>query len=412
MATTQSNPTLDHQTKNLSEATKMGTTFKLLELMLRQKLLGQGLKGDPYTPLIVSYAVTRACNLRCLHCHVSAREAMPDELNLKEAMHAIDEMHSLGTQAVIFSGGEPLLRKDFVLQLVEHCDDLGIIPAMLSNGLLMTPHTALQLQEAGLKAVGMPIDSVVPEKHDHLRNMPGTFNRTVQAIKTCLELDLEVVITTMALKDTYSEMPKRIEFLSDLGIDEVAVYDLVPVGRGKDVMDNAMTMEQRVNLIRWLQSKQEDTEMTFTMSGGIPLYPEIACEMHRNHGTKAKDLLVKEFWIHKGIGCHAGNMYFSLRPNGDIYPCTFLPIKVGNIREQSLADIWRNSKVLNTLRQRSTLKGKCGSCEYREGCGGCRGRAYACTGDYLESDPVCLKDLMVEEKLSPADIKRFGWCVG
>ena len=100
----------------------MGTTLKMLELMLRQKLLGQGLKGEPNTPLIVSYAVTRACNLSCLHCHVSAREAMPDELNLKEAMHAIDEMASLGTEAVIFSGGEPLLRKDFVLALVDHCN--------------------------------------------------------------------------------------------------------------------------------------------------------------------------------------------------------------------------------------------------------------------------------------------------
>jgi len=390
----------------------MGTTLKMLMLLLRQRLLGQGLTGEPNTPLIVSYAVTRACNLQCIHCHVSAREAMSDELGLKEAMKVIEEIHSLGTKAVIFSGGEPLLRKNFVLQLIEYCNDLGIITAMLSNGLLMTPHTALQLQEAGLKVVGMPIDSVVPEKHDYIRNLPGTFNRTVQAIKTCLELDLEVVVTTMALKDTYTEMPKRLEFLYNLGVDEAAVYDLVPVGRGKDVMDNAMTMEQRVNLIRWLQSRQEDTEMTFTMSGGTPLYPEIAEEIHRNHGTKAKDLLIKEFWIHKGIGCHAGNMYFSLRPNGDIYPCTFLPIKVGNIREQSLTEIWRNSPVLNNLRQRQTLKGKCGECEYRESCGGCRGRAYACTDDYLETDPVCLKEFMKQEGIAPTDVKRFGWCVG
>ena len=337
---------------------------------------------------------------------------MPNELNLQEAKHAIEEMASLGTEAIIFSGGEPLLRKDFVLALAEYCDNIGIIPAMLSNGLLITPHTALQLQEAGIKAIGIPIDSVIPTNHDHLRNLPGTFDKAVKAIKTCLELDLEVIVTTMALKDTYSEMPKRIQFLSDLGVDEVAVYDLVPVGRGKDVMDQAMTQDQRVNLIRWLQSKQEDTEMVFAMSGGLPMYPEIALEMHRTHGTKPKDLLIKEFWVHNGIGCHAGNMYFSLRPNGDIYPCTFLPIKVGNIREQSIEAIWRNSRVLNTLRQRQTLKGKCGSCEYRDGCGGCRGRAYACTGDYLEADPVCLRDLMVEEKISPTDIKRFGWCVG
>jgi AdoMet-dependent heme synthase len=384
----------------------------MLELMLRQKLLAQGLKGEPNTPLIVSYAVTRGCNLRCLHCHVSAREPLPDELNVKEAMHAIDEMASLGTQAIIFSGGEPLLRKDFVLTLAQYCEDNGIITAMLTNGLLMTPQTALQLQEAGIKAVGIPIDSVVPANHDHLRNLAGTFDKAVSAIKTCLEIDLEVIVTTMALKDTFNEMPKRIQFLSDLGVDEVAVYDLVPVGRGKDVMDLAMTHEQRVKLIRWLQGKQEDTEMVFSMSGGLPLYPEIAMEMHRSHGTKPKDLLIKEFWIHNNVGCHAGNLYFSLRPNGDVYPCTFLPIKVGNIREQSLSEIWRKSPVLNTLRQRQNLKGKCGGCEYRETCGGCRGRAYACTGDYLESDPVCLRDLMLEEGVSPADVKRFGWCVG
>ncbi|MCW3996896.1 MAG: radical SAM protein [Candidatus Bathyarchaeota archaeon] len=386
--------------------------LKMLELMLRQKLLGQGLKGELNTPLIVSYAVTRACNLRCLHCHVSAREAMPNELNLREAMRAIDEMANLGMEALIFSGGEPLLRKDFVLALAQYCEDIGVITALLSNGLLMTPQTALQLKEAGIKAVGIPIDSVIPECHDHLRNLPGTFQKAVAAIKTCLELDLEVVVTTMALKDTYDEMPKRLQFLADLGVDEVAVYDLVPVGRGKDVMDQAMTKEQRVNLIRWLQAMQEDTEMTFTMSGGIPLYPEITMEMHRNHGTSPKDLLIKEFYIHNSVGCHAGVLYFSLRPNGDVYPCTFLPIKAGNIREQSLTEIWRNSAVLNSLRQRQKLKGACGSCEYRETCGGCRGRAYACTGDYLESDPVCLKDLMSQEGISAVDVKRFGWCVG
>ncbi len=390
----------------------MGTTLKLLELMLRQKLLGQGLKGESNTPLIVSYAVTRACNLRCLHCHVSAREAMSDELNVREAMHAIDEMVSLGTEAVIFSGGEPLLRKDFVLALAQYCDDVGIIPAMLSNGLLITPEVALQLKDAGIKAIGIPIDSVYPESHDHLRNLPGTFKKAVSAIQTCIDIDLEVVVTTMALKDTFEEMPKRLRFLESLGVDEVAVYDLIPVGRGKDVMDNAMTQEQRVSLIKYLQAMQEDTEMVFAMSGGQPLYPEIAVEMHKQHGTKPKDLLIKEFWIHNAVGCHAGILYFSLRPNGDVYPCTFLPIPVGNIRKESLTSIWRNSKILNTLRQRTNLKGNCGGCEYRETCGGCRGRAYACTGDYLETDPVCLRDLITEKGISPVDVKRFGWCVG
>jgi radical SAM protein with 4Fe4S-binding SPASM domain len=390
----------------------MGTGLKLLELLLRQKILGKGLEGDLNTPLIVSYAVTKACNLRCLHCHVSASEAMLNELNIQEAIHAIDEMANLGTEALIFSGGEPLLRKNFVLTLADYCEDIGIITAMLSNGVLINHKVALELKDAGIKAIGIPIDSINPETHDKLRNVPGAFKKAVAAIQSCIDMDLEVIVTTMALKDTCNEMPKIIEFLESLGVNEVAVYDLVPVGRGKDVTDRVMTQEQRGSLIRFLQAKQEETDMVFTMSGGEPLYPEIAMEIHKSHDSKPKDFLLKEFWVHNSVGCHAGILYLSLRPNGDVYPCTFLPIKAGNIREQSLTDIWRNSKVLNTLRQRKALKGQCGACEYRETCGGCRGRAYAFTGDYLETDPVCLRDLMVEEKVYPTNVERFGFCVG
>jgi radical SAM protein with 4Fe4S-binding SPASM domain len=390
----------------------MGIGLKLIELLLRQKLFGTGLKGEPGTPLIVSYAVTKACNLRCLHCHVEAREAMANELNLKEAMRAIDEMANLGTEALIFSGGEPLLRKELVLTLAEYCVDAGIIPAMLTNGVLLNHKVAWELKDAGIMAVGIPIDSSVPECHDKLRNVPGTFGKAVNAIKACLDVDLEVIVTTMALKNNFDDIPKRIALLTSLGVEQAAVYDLVPVGRGKDVMDQAMDQTQRVSLIRYLQQMQEENEMVFTMSGGIPLYPEIVSEMHKSNDTKSRDLLLKQFWIHAPIGCHAGILYFSLRPNGDVYPCTFLPVKVGNIREQSLTHIWRNSKVLKELRQRNMLKGKCGECGYRETCGGCRGRAYACSGDFLETDPICLQDLMLQARVFPSTIERFGWCVG
>ena len=152
--------------------------------------------------------------------------------------------------------------------------------------------------------------------------------------------------------------------------------------------------------------------MVFLFSGGLPLYPEIAATMHKTRGTRPKDLLLRQFWIHAPVGCPAGITYLSLRPNGDVYPCPFLQIKAGNIREQSLSEIWYGSEHLKKLRNRSLLKGKCGECEYRETCGGCRGRAYACNGDFLAEDPVCLKDLMIKENVYPADVQRFGWCVG
>jgi radical SAM protein with 4Fe4S-binding SPASM domain len=390
----------------------VGIGLKLFEMLLRQKLFGIGLKGKPDTPQIVSYAVTKACNLRCLHCHADAREALANELNLEEARQAIDEMVDLGTEALFFSGGEPLLRKEFVLDLTEYCVDVGVIPAMLTNGVLLNHKVACELKEAGMMAVGIPLDSAMPERHDKLRNVPGTFEKAVNAIKACVDVDLKIAITTMALKSNFDEVPRIIDFVANLGVEQVVLYDLVPTGRARDVMDLAMNQEQRVSLIRYLHRMQEEREMIFLISGGDPLYPEIVSEMHRLNGTKPPDLLLKQFWIHSSIGCHAGIQYFSLRPDGDVYPCPFLHVKVGNIRDQSLTDIWHNSKVLNELRERSTLKGECGECEYRETCGGCRGRAYAYTGDYLATDPVCLSDLLLEEKVYPSAIKCFGWCVG
>ena len=149
----------------------MGVGIKLFQLLIRQKLTGKGLKGKQVTPQIVSYAVTKACNLRCLHCHADARDAFPNELTLREATQAIDEMAFLGTEALIFSGGEPLLRKEFVLKLADYCIDVGIIPAMLTNGVLINHKVAYELKEAGIMAVGIPIDSPEAKLHDRLRNV-------------------------------------------------------------------------------------------------------------------------------------------------------------------------------------------------------------------------------------------------
>jgi len=384
----------------------LGVTLKLLRLLLRQTLTGKGLKGKEVTPQIVSFAVTKACNLSCLHCHVDAQKALPDELTLPEAIRAVDELAALGTEALIFSGGEPLLRKKFVLALADYCVDIGIIPAMLTNGVLVDHKVACELKDAGVMALGIPIDSVHPEVHDRLRNVPGTFRKALRAIRACLDVDMKVVVTTMALRSNCSEVPRMIDFVSELGVDQVAIYDLVPNGRGRQIPDEIMHPEQREQVIKYLQSVQEDKEMVFVF------YPEIAATMHETRGSSAPNLLLKQFWIDAPVGCHAGINYLSLRPNGDVYPCPFLQIKAGNIREQSLTDIWYGSSLFKQLRDRSLLHGKCGECRYRDVCGGCRGRAYAYCGDFLAEDPVCLKGLMEKEGVYPETVKRFGWCVG
>ena len=281
-----------------------------------------------------------------------------------------------------------------------------------TNGVLINHKVAWELKDAGIMAVGIPIDSPKPAIHEKLRNVPGTFEKAVSAIRACQDVDLKVVVTTMALRSNFDEIPQMMDFISNLGVDQVAIYDLVPNGRGKEMMDEIMLQEQREQVMRYLQRMQEEKEMIFVFSGGNPLYPEIASEIHRTNGTNPPGLLLKQFWIDAPVGCHAGINYFSLRPNGDVYPCPFLQIKAGNIREHSLTDIWYGSEIFKTLRNRSLLKGECGECEYREACGGCRGRAYAHSGDCLAEDPVCLRDLMLKENVYPANVKCFGWCVG
>jgi radical SAM protein with 4Fe4S-binding SPASM domain len=390
----------------------MDTRIKIFELFLRQKFLGKGMKGKSLTPQIVSYTVTSACNFRCAHCHASAGEAMPNELTIEEARKVINEMAELGTEVIIFSGGEPLLKRNLLLNLTEYCNDLGIMPAMLTNGTLLDSKTAWELKNAGMLAVGIPLDSVTPERHDKLRNTSGAFENAIRAIKACHNADLTVVVTTMLFKNSIDELPKLMNLLADLNVEQAVLYDFIPVGRGKDIGDLVMTDEQRVKLLDTLYRIQEEKEMFFLISGGNPLYPGIILKRHENYGTNPPNKLLKHFLIDSPVGCHAGIHYLSLRSDGNVYPCPFLQLNIGNIREQSLTSIWYNSKILKELRDRSLLKGKCGECGYREICGGCRARAWLQRSDYLASDPNCPIKAFSEKRVNPAEIKCFGICVG
>lgn len=390
----------------------MDIRLKLFQLLLRQKFLGKGIEGKPLVPQVVSYAITKACNLACPHCHASAREPMPDELMEDEAKNVISQLERLGTEVIIFSGGEPLLRKELLLRLTEECADLGIIPAMLTNGTLIDYPTALRLKDAGMLAVGIPLDYATPERQDAFRGVKGTFQAAINAIKNCLAVDLKVAVTTMILKNNIDDIPRIIEIVSHLGVDQIVLYDLVPVGRGRNIGELTINHIERVRLLNYLNKVQEEMDIFFLISGGNPLYPGALLEMHKQHETQAPDKLLKQFLVEASIGCHAGIHYLSLRPNGEVYPCPFLQISAGNIRKQSLFEIWQNSKILQDLRNRNLLTGKCGSCEYKYVCGGCRARAYIYTGNLFGEDPLCPIETFQERQISLKAIECFSLCVG
>ncbi|MEM3875320.1 MAG: radical SAM protein [Candidatus Bathyarchaeia archaeon] len=390
----------------------MDIRIKIFKFSLQQAFLDRGIKGKLFAPQIVSYSVTNTCNFRCIHCHASAGEAMPKELTMEEARKAVNEMAELGTEVIIFSGGEPLLRKSFTLNLTRYCIDLGIMPVILTNGSLLDYKTAQELKDAGILAVGIPLDYATPQRFNRLRNTPGAFESVIRAIKACHKADLPVAATIMLFKDSLNEMPMLMDLLSALDVEQAVLYDFIPVGRGTKVSDLVMENEQRIKLLDYLFRIQAEKEIFFLVSGGSPLYPGIILEMHKKYGIKAPSRLLKNFLIQSKVGCPAGIQYLSLRPNGDVYPCPFLQIKIGNIREQSLSDIWYSSEILANLRNRRLLEGKCNKCIHREICGGCRAKAWLKEGNYLASDPNCPIDLFKRKRVDPTTINYVSICVG
>jgi radical SAM protein with 4Fe4S-binding SPASM domain len=274
---------------------------------------------------------------------------------------------------VIVSGGEPLLRRDF-LELIRYGAERGLHMCLGTNGTLLDEETAVKLKEAGVKRVGISLDSVDPEKHDEFRGVSGAWKRAMEGMEACAKARLSFQIHMTITYFNYKEVPSILDLSAEVGADALHLFSLVPVGRAESTEYSPSTYEEVLKLILDLQS-----------SSTIPIRPACTPQFVRalteRNPAEASKCQVS--------GCLAGISYCRLLPEGGVTPCPYLPVKVGNIREKSFAEIWEESPLFKTLRDSASLKGKCGSCDFRSHCRGCRARAYACYGDYLAEDPAC-----------------------
>ncbi|MHC1631733.1 MAG: radical SAM protein [Methanotrichaceae archaeon] len=322
--------------------------------------------------LIIAWEVTGACNLKCRYCRASATENPdPNELTTEEAIEFIDSVAFLSPM-IILSGGEPLLRPD-IFTLAEHAVEKDIRVALATNGTLLTPENADKIKKSGISRVSISLDSASPEVHDIIRGQ-GTFNRSLKGID-CLKGKVDFQINMTITKKNVNDLEAMMKLAEDLGAVALHIFFLVPTGRGKE--EDLIAPKEQEDLLHWVaqECKRRSMEIKVTCA---PQYARIMKE----------DLSRSDRQKMMGRACLAGTSFVFVSRNGDICPCGYLPIVVGNIREDSFVQIWENSPVLKALRERK-LKGRCGECRYREICGGCRARAYAYTGDYLESDPLC-----------------------
>ncbi|RLI11593.1 radical SAM/SPASM domain-containing protein [Candidatus Bathyarchaeota archaeon] len=348
-------------------------------------------------PFLIVWNFTKQCNLRCKHCYENAGpKPAPDELTTEEAKKAIDEFAEAGVVALSFSGGEPLMRKDF-FEVAKYAAGKEFYVSVATNGTLITEKIAQKMKDAGVQYAEISLDGF-EKTHDEFRGIPGAWRRSVEGIKNCVKVGLDTGVATTATHYNLKEIPKLAEFVEkDLHARRFIVFNFIPVSRGKEIISQDLTPKEREELLDFLYSKLIDTNCKLDTFSTAPQYAVTsfkyafgpAVPTHFTNKAAMETLQGRTKSLTEFIGgCGAGRLYCGMEPNGDIEPCVFIPIKVGNIREERLVDIWRNSPVLKKIRNRDAFKG-CGECEYKNICGGCRARAYAYFNDLQGPDPGC-----------------------
>ncbi len=326
-----------------------------------------------YHPALVSWNLTKRCNLSCPHCYLDAGERAETELSTEECFSILDEMDSLGTEMLILTGGEPLLRRD-IYEIASRASGKGMWVVMGTNGMLITDHVAGLLVDHGVKGVGISIDSVDPGKHNRFRGSPNAWQLAVRAIETCRMFGLEVIVHSTVVSETVSELADLLEFARSRGAWSFNAFFLVRTGRGVAMSD--LSPEQTDECLRFLVGNQEAYAPMFVRAKCAPHFKQLAYEMGKP-GMESG-------------GCMAGIDYCRITPAGNVTPCPYMPVVAGNARESGLTRVWQQSPVLRALRDLDRMKGKCGICDFRDLCGGCRCRAYSVSGEYLAEDSACL----------------------
>ena len=354
-----------------------------------------------YKPRLVFWELTTGCNLRCIHCRASATElASPDDLDTRSSLAVVDQLAQHAPLILVLSGGEPLYRKD-VLLLTEYAKQKGLKVALATNGTMIDFRLAQHIKRAGVVRVAVSLDGADAETHDSFRGIPGAFIRALTGFRYLKEVGLSVQINTTVAQHNAHQLPAIYDLVLFIGADAWHTFLLVPVGCGLAIADEQMVpAAEYEGILNWFYDRERE--------GKIEL--KATCAPHYFRVRKQRQVEEKKAAAAEGRplpvfqpagrsrhpdlsavtrGCLAGSGVCFISHKGQVYPCGYLPVKAGDLRTQSFAEIWETSPVFQLLRDTSKLQGKCGVCEFRNICLGCRARAYAATGDFLDEEPFC-----------------------
>ncbi|MFG6118129.1 TIGR04053 family radical SAM/SPASM domain-containing protein [Thalassobacillus sp. B23F22_16] len=351
-------------------------------------------------PFIVIWELTRACELKCLHCRAEAQYRRdPRELSFEDGKKLIDDIYEMENPMLVFTGGDPLMRPD-VFDIAAYAVKKGVRVSMTPSATPNVTKEAMEkAKEVGLSRWAFSLDGPNAAIHDHFRGTSGSFDLTMNAIKYLHELNMPIQINTVISRYNYDHLDEMAALIEELDCVLWSVFFLVPTGRGQE--KDMITPVEHEKTFKWLYelSKRVPFDIKTTAAQHyrrVVIQNKMREKQATGAGINYQDALMNgttgqiDGLGRAPKGVNDGNGFVFISHIGDVYPSGLLPIKAGNVKETPLAEIYRESEVFQNLRNPDAYKGKCGVCEFRHVCGGSRSRAYAMTGDYMESEPYCV----------------------
>ena len=351
-----------------------------------------------YVPHVVAWNLTKRCNLECAHCYIAAgpSESAAAELDTAACLDIVDQLLAVNpAPLLILSGGEPLLRRDLG-EIAHYASANGATVVVGTNGTLLTDERIAVLTDAGVRGVAVSVDSLRPSYHDNFRRGRGALADVQAALARLRAARLDFIVQTTVTKGNRAELGALVAWSADEGAVSFNCYFLVPTGRGAALSDLAPADYEAVlaDLARWERSYR----------GRMLVRAKCAPHFMRLVHQTDPDSPVLNYETR----CPCGTQYCRITPDGKVTPCPYLPEVAGDLKSQRFADVWRSSPLFRRLRE-GPLEGKCGACEYRALCGGCRARGFALEGDVLAADPSCVYQPTGDmAPIEPARALRYG----
>ena len=346
-------------------------------------------------PFTIAWEITRACAFACKHCRADAQHGRdPLELTTQEGFQLIDRLTEFGSPILIFTGGDPMMRRD-LYELIAYSTEKGLRCSLTPTATsLPTVERLQQVKEAGIRRIALSLDAPSSKVHDEFRQVEGSWDRTMRILHNADKIGLSVQINTTVSTFNHLLLPEMVPFVEEVGAVQWSVFFLVPTGRAQAKW--LITAEEHERLFNWLYDLSVDAPFDIKATAA-PMYRRVAIQRRKAEMKDGQSVTFQGAGFQYADGLHRptkgvndGNGFMFISHLGEIMPSGFLPISAGDVRNDDVVDVYRNASIFRDLRDYSKLKGKCGICDFRDVCGGQRGRAFGITGDYLETDPSCL----------------------